>query len=162
MFNRAFVFVAVLSACGTEAVVGAGEHPAGEAIARLDDVSVVSRLADGVFRNEAGVEVTVTESGPSRRYYRDWGYWVDLKVKNLAFEKRVGIVWTVDGWATTNTSYALYEGGLDGTYERWGVDLTGRAFSGVAPVLEYAAFADLNGTRYWGKQDNWQNYVLRP
>ncbi len=160
MFKRVVAFVAVLSACGVPEV--GSEDVLTQSRARLDDESVVRRLADGVFRNESGVEVTVTPSGPSRRYYRDWGYWVDLSVKNLAFEKRVGIVWTIDGWKTTNTTYAQYEGRLDGTHERWGVDLTGRTFSGDAPTLEYAAFAAMNGTTYWGKQDNWKNYVLRP
>lgn len=165
MFSRVVLCVAFLAACGNDALERPALGPDGEAASALehrDDNSVVSRLGDGLFKNDTGFEVTTTPSGPSRRAYVDWGYWIDLDVKNLAFEKQVGIVWSADGWLTTNTARAEYEGGLGGNRERWGVDLGGRSFSGAPPVIEYATFAEMNGVRYWGKQGNSQNYVLHP
>lgn len=130
--------------------------------ATYDDNSVVGRQGDGVFQNSTGMEVTITASGPSERVYVDWGYWIDIYVKNLAYDKSVGIIWTQDGWQTANVSYAGYETGLGGNYERWGLNLTGRSYSGSLPTVEYATFAAMGGNTYYGKEDNWKNYVIHP
>lgn len=156
---------ASLVACGGEASLDATmREDTGEAAsaASYDDNSVVGRLGDGLFQSNTGVDVTITESGPSRTYYVDWGYWIDIYVENLSYDKSVGVVWTQDGWATANVSYASYEADIGGGYERWGLDLTGRAYSGYPPTIEYAAFATMNGDTYYGKEDNWKNYVMHP
>jgi len=155
----AVALAAVVAGCGVEAVDSVGS--ASQALV-IDDNTVVGRKADGVFQNSTGVEVIITESGPMRRYYVDWGYWIDLKVQNLAYDKSVGIVWTDDNWQTVHPAYAQYEGALENGYEQWGVDISGRTYSGFAPTVEYAAFADMNGNTYWGKEDNWKNYVIVP
>jgi hypothetical protein len=133
-----------------------------EALSSVDDNGVVSRDGDGLFKSSMGVDVVITPSGPSESWYNDWGYWFDIKVKNLTYDKSVGIIWTEDNWATAHVSYAAYEGGIDGSYERWGVDLTGRSYSGSPPTIEYATFAQMGDVVYYGKDDNWKNYVVRP
>jgi hypothetical protein len=155
---------ASLVACGGGSFDHGSPDDTGEAAeaASYDDNRVVGRQGDGLFQNSSGVEVTITQSGPSRRYYVDWGYWIDLYVENLAYDKSVGIVWTQDGWQTANVGYAQYEADLGGGYERWGIDLTGRSYSGSPPTIEYAAFATMAGDTYYGKEDNWKNYVLHP
>ncbi|MFT3775192.1 MAG: hypothetical protein QM820_58335 [Minicystis sp.] len=159
-----FSCAVMLVACGGASFDPTDAEDTGEAAsaASYDDNSVVGRQGDGVFRNASGMEVTITESGPSRTYYVDWGYWIDIYVENLAYDKSVGVIWTQDGWATANVSYATYETDLGGGYERWGVDSTGRSYAGYAPTVEYATFATMNGDTYYGKEDNWKNYVIHP
>ena len=155
----------LLVACGGETSLDpSAPEGIGEAAqaATYDDNSVVGRQGDGLFLSNYGVDVVITPSGPSRTYYVDWGYWIDLYVENLAYGKSVGVIWTQDGWQTSNVSYAQYEADLGSGYERWGLDLTGRSYSGSPPTIEYAAFATMNGDTYYGKEDNWKNYVLHP
>ena len=102
------------------------------------------------------------QTRPSTSWSCDFGYWVDLSVKNLAYQKQVGLFWTEDGWQTVRVSYAHYKGDLGGGYERWGLDLTGNSASGSPPIVQYAAFAEMNGDTYYGKEDNWKNYTLHP
>lgn len=70
---------------------------------------------------------------------------IDLRVANLDFDKEIAIVWTTDGWATTNL-FGMGEGelnawyyveALDSTsdYERWRIDLD---VPGAADHFEYA------------------------
>lgn len=155
----------LLVGCGPTEVEGPGMPEAtGEAAAAAsyDDDTVVARLADGLFQQDMVPVVTITSSGPTTTWYCDWGYWVDLSVENLAYDKTVGLIWTDDGWQTAQVSYAQYEADLGSGYERWGLNLTGRSASGSPPIIEYAAFAEMNGDTYYGKEDNWKNYTLHP
>ena len=79
-------------------------------------------------------------------------FWVDLSVRNDAYAKNAGIVWTADGWKTSHTSAASFEGALGGGRERWG--LQERRFTMTAPWLgpievTYAAFVTMNGVTTW-------------
>ena len=83
--------------------------------------------------------------------------WVDLAVRNDAFDKQVGIVWTGDGWQTSHTAFAGYEGALPDGRERWGLDVR----DAVAQIagrpraeVEYAAFATMNGVTSWSPYRN--------
>jgi len=163
--SMALVMSMLLVACGGEGFADpSGSEETDEAVsaASIDDNTVVSREGDGVFQMTYGMDVEETQSGPAKFYYVEWGYWIDLRVQNLAYDKAVGVVWTDDNWNTAHWSYAQYETDLGGGYERWGVDLSGRDYSAGAPTVQYAAFAEMNGNTYWGKEDNWKNYVIRP
>jgi hypothetical protein len=72
------------------------------------------------------------------------------------------VIWTDDGWKTSHVGYARYKGDLGGGYERWGLDLTGWSSAGRPPVIEYAAFATMNGRTWYGKGAGGKNYTLRP
>ncbi|MDX9724211.1 MAG: carbohydrate-binding protein [Myxococcota bacterium] len=84
-------------------------------------------------------------------------FWVDLAVRNDAFQKDVGILWTADGWATVNTAHAVYEGPLEAGYERWGLDLSvGQYLSYSIPnEIEYAVFATMGGVTHWDPLNNY-------
>ena len=82
---------------------------------------------------------------------------VFLGVKNLAYDKIVGIVFTTDNWATTQTAYGYYNRTMPSGTEVWSVDAT----VGTADQVEFAVFYQVQGQVYW---DNnfWRNYRLRP
>lgn len=81
--------------------------------------------------------------------------WVDLAIRNDAYDKRVGIVWidTVrdDANGPWKTAYATYEGARDGGWERWGVDFTAGTYGGLEPRprIRLAAFVEMNGVTSW-------------
>jgi len=76
-------------------------------------------------------------------------------VKNLAFAKQVGIVFTTDGWATANVATGHYDHTLKSGNEVWTID----AVVGAARRVEYALFYRVGGQEFW---DNnfWRNYLL--
>ena len=83
--------------------------------------------------------------------------WIDLKVRNDAYNKDVGILWTSNGWSTVNEAKAKYEGQLGGGFERWGIDLDLGTFSDPNPPpdeLEYAAYAVMGGATHWDQDNN--------
>jgi hypothetical protein len=156
---------ALVIGCGSTGIDEPGSSPetnTATAAASHDDTTVVARLEDGLFQRSMVPTVTITPSGPSTSWSCDWGYWVDLRVKNLSYEKQVGLIWTDDDWKTVRTSDAHYKADLGGGYERWGLDLTGRSASGSPPTIQYAAFAKMNGDTYYGKENNSENYTLHP
>lgn len=114
-----------------------------------------SELAALVRSEEQASAVYVRSSGTWSRYryhgITSESFWVDLAVRNDAFEKDVGIVWTSDGWATSHWTRAVYEGTLPDGRERWGVDVEdfGARGWGSEPEVEYAAFATMGGTTHW-------------
>jgi hypothetical protein len=83
---------------------------------------------------------------------REAHFWVDLAVRNDAYEKQVGIVWIDTIRPTTwRTANAVYEGtNPDGT-ETWGVDVTASVIGGVEPNphIQFAAFVHMAGVEYW-------------
>lgn len=87
-------------------------------------------------------------------------FWVDLRVRNDAYDKQVGVLWTDDGWATVKTATAVYEEPLGDGWEQWGVDVTvGQMASYQAPrEIEVAAFATMAGNAYWDPGNNYYIY----
>jgi hypothetical protein len=81
---------------------------------------------------------------------------VRLAVRNLAYDKVVGIVFTTNNWATTQTTYGYYSWTMRSGIEVWAVDTT----VGTADQVEFAVFYQVQGQEYW---DNnfWRNYTLR-
>ncbi len=88
-------------------------------------------------------------------FYTNW-FWVDIDVRNDAYDKEVGILWTSDGWATVHTALATFEYTLNTSHERWGVDvqLPSSAHAPSIPTVEFAVFATMNDTTYWDPGNN--------
>lgn len=77
---------------------------------------------------------------------------VTIGVKNLAYHKEVGIVYTTNGWATFHTAYASYDkshlpsdhyGQIQA--ESWKLKIS----IGTARSAEFAIFYNVNGQTYW-------------
>jgi hypothetical protein len=85
--------------------------------------------------------------------------WIDLAVRNDAFHKVVGIRYTSDGWHSHRDVYAQYEGQLQNGYERWGIELERSTGISMPPDIEYAAFVEMNGRRFWDERNN--HYVYK-
>jgi len=127
----------------------------------LASAEPVSQLDDGQWKSNYS-----TPSGIRYGWFWDANVWVDIAVQNLAYDKRVGIVWTTDGWQTTEVSLAEYEGGYGEGWERWGVDIMPAAemrscfWCQPEPVsFEYAIFYEVRGTTYWDS-NGFANYVI--
>jgi hypothetical protein len=76
-------------------------------------------------------------------------------VRNIAFVKQVGIVFTTDGWATSATAMGSFDHVLKSGNEVWKV----QASVGAAKHVEFAIFYRVAGQEFW---DNnfWRNYAL--
>ena len=88
--------------------------------------------------------------------WRKQSFWIDLDVRNDAYDKTVAVVWTRDRWKTQQTAYARYEGDLGGGHEQWGVDALIGYDSGPydRTDVEYAAYVVMNGTTSWDPENN--------
>ncbi len=81
--------------------------------------------------------------------------WVDIAVRDDAYDKRVGIVWTDlvrdPAGSPWHTAYAQYEHALSSPYEQWGVDVTAGVYVAIepSPHIVFAAFVEMNGQTYW-------------
>lgn len=91
-------------------------------------------------------------------------FWVDLAVRDDAYDKEVGILWTADDWATVHTASASYEADLGDGYERWGVDVDAGLYSdlggGGPDDIAFAAFARMAGQTHWDPYND--HYIFRP
>ncbi len=73
-------------------------------------------------------------------------FWVDLSVASLAWDKQVGVLWSLDGWTTHGVAMASFEhGALAERREQWGVDVQLPAGAGRDTVVELAAFTQMAG-----------------
>jgi hypothetical protein len=82
-------------------------------------------------------------------------FWVDLAIRNDAYDKRAGIVWIdrvrdADS-APWHVAAAIYEGPLANGYEQWGVDVTAGVYVAIEPdpEISLAAFVEMAGTESW-------------
>jgi Carbohydrate/starch-binding module (family 21) len=80
---------------------------------------------------------------------------VTAALKNLAFAKQVGIVFTTNNWATTGVAFGGFSHMLKSGNEVWTVS----AAIGNAKRVDFAIFYRVNGQEFW---DNnfWRNYTL--
>ena len=117
--------------------------------------SIAALIAVASEERAAAVYVLGSGSYPGRYVYHGAAYasfWVDLAVRNDAYTKDVGIVWTNDGWRTSQTTRAAFEARLSDGRERWGLDVVDAVIQSgwTAPAeIEYAAFATMNGVTSW-------------
>ncbi|AKF11373.1 hypothetical protein DB32_008522 [Sandaracinus amylolyticus] len=137
-----------LSACLGEGI----EDASLEAAAIADD----EQRASAVYVLETGHWSQYVYHGISRE-----SFWVDLAVRNDAYTKDVGILWTTNGWITSQRATAVCEGTLPDGRERWGVDVRDFANRGWGhePEVEFAAFVTMNGTTSWSPFRN--HFVYR-
>jgi hypothetical protein len=110
----------------------------------------IEYLAGGVWYRRVGCP------SPDPSTCLDEGHvWVDLRIRNDAYDKRVGIVWIDevrdDADAPWHVATGSYEGALDDTTEQWGIDLTTGVYGGnePRPHLRFAAFVEMAGTTSW-------------
>jgi len=82
---------------------------------------------------------------------------VDIGVKNLAYAKVVGIVFTTDDWTTVQTAYSTYGSTMKSGLEVWHLQIP----VGSATEVKFAVFYQVAGNEYW---DNnfWRNYRVTP
>ena len=82
---------------------------------------------------------------------------VAVGVQNLAFNKVVGIVFTTDNWATTQTAFGNFSSTMKSGLEVWNIT----ASIGTATEVKLAVFYRVLGTEYW---DNnfWRDYRVTP
>lgn len=91
---------------------------------------------------------------PSTCQY-EGNFWVDLEIRNDAYDKVAGIVWidTVreDPSGPWHVAYARYEGPRTAPHEQWGLDVSTGGISGIEPhpVIRFAAFVEMNGVTSW-------------
>ena len=80
---------------------------------------------------------------------------VDVGVQNLAYSKVVGVIYTLDNWATVQTVYGNYVWTMKSGLEIWSVS----APVGGATEVKFAVFYQVAGSEYW---DNnfWRNYKV--
>lgn len=88
----------------------------------------------------------------------EYSFWVDIAVRNDAFHKQVGVLWTNNGWATMQTAWAHHEEPLGDGWERWGVDVVIGQFTARPREIEFAVFATMNGVTSWDPYNNYYVY----
>lgn len=131
---------------------------------------------DEVRFDAAGQWVYATGNIPNK--WEDKAIWVDVLVKDLAFDKTVGIRWTDDHWTSYQDHPLNFELSYNNGVERWGVDFAplGRLSSyyiggwynyvtrihragGSSVTMEFAIFYEVNGQIYWDNNHD-ENYTL--
>ncbi|MBX3155607.1 MAG: hypothetical protein KF773_06390 [Deltaproteobacteria bacterium] len=86
---------------------------------------------------------------------REPHFWVDLQIRNDAYDKRAGLVWIdrvrEDASGNWHVANAVYEGDRGDGYETWGVDVTLTPIGGIEPNprIQFAAFVEMNGETHW-------------
>ncbi len=80
-----------------------------------------------------------------------------IAIQNLAFAKVVGVIYTLDDWATNSVAYANYQWTMSSGLEVWHL----QAGIGSASEVKFAVFYFVLGHEYW---DNnfWRNYTVTP
>jgi Carbohydrate/starch-binding module (family 21) len=80
---------------------------------------------------------------------------VSAAVKNLAFVKQVGIVFTTNNWVTSGVAFGNFDHMLKSGNEVWKVE----AVVGTALHVEFAIFYRVNGQEFWDNNFA-RNYTL--
>lgn len=82
---------------------------------------------------------------------------VDMGVQNLAFQKIVGLVYSVDNWTTAQSAMAHYGSTMKSGLEVWEAVVP----VGSATQVDFALFYHVLGADHW---DNnfWRNYRVTP
>lgn len=152
---RLALIALLASGCATDAAV---DDTVGQIRGPLGGTSDESVALDGPIVATAGGQWGRTAHCPSpapSTCQIERSFWVDLAIRNDAYDKRVGIVWTdtvrdPEG-SPWRTAYARYEHSLDEPYEQWGIDVTVGVYGAIEPTphIRFAAFVEMNGETYW-------------
>lgn len=121
--------------------------------------TIVAWSADGCTISSAGTDGDMT--------WQQASAWIDYTIPNWSYDKDTGIVWTIDGWATSYWSDAWYESTNSDGRERWGVDLTGLVeflYDDTARpdmvYLEYAIYYTVGSTTWWDNNSGWNHQLI--
>jgi hypothetical protein len=92
---------------------------------------------------------------------KSYHIWLDIAVLDSGYDKEVGILWTADDWQSVHTTRASYEGELDESYDRWGVDVK-VVDADIAPpeLVQVAVFAKVGDVEHWDEQND--HYFFGP
>jgi hypothetical protein len=148
---RIALFAVVASACATDTVETEARGPLG---GKADDALVLDGPIVATAGGQWGRAVSCPSPQPSTCQI-ERNFWVDLAIRNDAYDKRVGIVWidTVreDPDGAWHVAYASYEHALEQPYEQWGLDVTAGVYGGIepAPRIRFAAFVEMGGHTSW-------------
>ena len=82
---------------------------------------------------------------------------VEISVRNLAYEKVVGIVFSADNWSTVRTAYGTHSSGDKDGREVWKV----AASVGAGNAVNFAVFYQVAGSEYWDNNFG-RNYRVTP
>jgi hypothetical protein len=130
-----------------------GEADYGEALTDLDGGAI--GVAGGALWYR---KVGCPSPDPSTCMH-EASFWVDLRIRNDAYDKQVGLVWIdqvreseTDAW---HVATARYEGTRSDGYETWGVDVSVRVINGIEPKpqIRFAAFVEMAGETSWDNHD---------
>lgn len=134
----------------------------------------VQRLGDGTWYSETSGYIGNVQ------WWGKVAAWIDVRVKNIASAKEVGIVWSDNNGQTWRTAQCNFELDLGGGYERWGVDIiptgtfwwdrggahswesldgTRVVFGSAGKYIKYAIYYTVNGQTYWDNNGG-QDYTL--
>lgn len=83
--------------------------------------------------------------------------YVDVAVQNLAYAKDVGMVYTVDDWASAHVAYGAYGSTMKSGLEVWNIT----APIGSAGEVKFALFYRVAGAEYWDNNFT-RNYRITP
>jgi hypothetical protein len=149
--SRVALIALLASACATDDRAGEVRGPLG---GKADEAVVLEGPIVATAGGQWGRTVHCPSPQPSTCQI-ERNFWIDLGVRNDAYDKRVGIVWidtvreSADGpW---HLAYASYEGALDAPYEQWGLDVTAGVYGAIEPTpnIRFAAFVEMGGQTYW-------------
>jgi hypothetical protein len=106
----------------------------------------------------AGTNVHTYSGYAQSNYDGSKSFWGNIDLRNIAYDKSVNIVYTTDGWATTNVAAAGYQTwysyGYSGMHyspneygiERWSVNID---LPADATGIEYVVSYDVAGQTFW-------------
>lgn len=111
---------------------------------------------DAAAELRAGTPNVILEEASLRPFGRGGAFQFlgSVLVKNLAYSKKVTIVYTTDGWATTRTLDASYQSAFQGGYDRW----TFFQMAWQGDSFEFAVSYEVAGKTYWDNNDG-RNYT---
>jgi hypothetical protein len=140
MSRLACAVVALLAACAVDPA-GDDLRSQGETSSAPPDGAIAVIGGDLWFRS-----LGCPSADPST-CIREANFWIDLRVRNDAYDKHVGVVWIDrvrdDPSGPWHVALAHYEGDRGGGFETWGVDVVAKVMGGIEPnpLITYAAFA---------------------
>jgi hypothetical protein len=149
--SRFVVFALIVGGCAVDEPVEVSRGPLN---AKADEVIAPAGPITVTAGGQWGRKVFCPSPDPSTCQI-ERNFWVDIAIRNDAYDKRVGIVWidTVreDPAGPWHVATATYEHALDQPYEQWGIDATAGVYGAIEPNphIRFAAFVEMNGQTYW-------------
>lgn len=139
-----WLLVLLASGCATSDL---GDETAHQAEATAGAIGV---LGSGTWSRSVGCP-----SPDPSTCHTEAHFWIDLDIRNDAYDKQVGVVWIdrvrEDAGGAWHLAPAAYEGTRPDGRETWGVDVTVGVIGGIEPrpVIQFAAFATMGGETAW-------------